>query len=218
MKFHLGSSPHFQPANKRFNHDFMQFPTPNFKLKIMKSILATFLLIGSSLFAQEFNKVVELDNGKTIMVGKINLDGLQSEPYANWFNTNYKNYSVDKSMVKMFRKQLKKHHIKLFLGTWCGDSKREVPRMLKILQEAKFPMNQLEIVALDRRKEHYKKSPTGEEKGLNIIKVPTMVFFKEQSEVNRIVESPLESLEEDMAQILSGEPYTPNYATLSKAK
>ncbi|WP_420320284.1 thioredoxin family protein [Flagellimonas sp.] len=184
----------------------------------MKSILVTFLFISSSLFAQEFNKVVELDNGKKIMVGKINLEGLQSEPYASWFNTNYKNYVVDKSMVKMFKKQLKKHRIKLFLGTWCGDSKREVPRMLKILNEAKFPMDQLEIVALDRRKEHYKKSPTGEEKGLNIIKVPTMIFFKKEQEVNRIVESPLESLEEDMAQILSDEPYTPNYATISKAK
>ncbi|WP_190809795.1 thioredoxin family protein [Flagellimonas sp. S3867] len=184
----------------------------------MKSILATFLMISTSLFAQEFNKEIELENGKTFMVGKINLEGLQSEPYANWFSTNYENYVVDKSMVKMFKKQLKKHHIKLFLGTWCGDSKREVPRMLKILHEAKFPMNQIEIVALDRRKEHYKKSPTGEEKGLDIIKVPTMVFFKKEKEVNRIVESPLESWEEDMAQIMTGKPYTPNYATLSKAK
>ena len=121
-------------------------------------------------------------------------------------------------MVKMFNKKLKKHQIKLFLGTWCGDSKREVPRMLKILQEAKFPMGQLEVVALDYRKGQYKKSPTGEEKGLNIIKVPTMIFFKKEKEVNRIVESPLESLEEDMAQIISNNPYTPNYATLSKAK
>ncbi|WP_420604142.1 TlpA family protein disulfide reductase [Flagellimonas sp.] len=184
----------------------------------MKSFVVTFLFISSSLFAQDFNKEVELENGKKFLVGKINLEGLQSEPYANWFNTNYKNYVVDKSMVKMFKKKLKKHQIKLFLGTWCGDSKREVPRMLKILQEAKFPMNQLEVVALDYRKGQYKKSPTGEEKGLNIIKVPTMIFFKKEKEVNRIVESPLESLEEDMAQIISNKPYTPNYATLSKAK
>lgn len=184
----------------------------------MKSILATLLLVSTSLLAQDFNQEIELDNGKKFMVGKINLKGLQSEPYAKWFNSNYENYTVDESMVKMFKKQLRKHHIKLFLGTWCGDSKREVPRMLKILHDAKFPMDQLEIVALDRRKGHYKKSPTGEEEGLNIIKVPTMVFFSAGKEVNRIVESPLESLEEDMAQIVTNKPYTPNYATLSKAK
>ncbi len=184
----------------------------------MKSILMTLLFVSSSLLAQDFNKEIELENGKKFLVGQINLEGLQSQPYANWFSTNYENYAVDKSMAKMFKKQLKKHQIKLFLGTWCGDSKREVPRILKILHEVKFPIDQLQIVALDYRKGHYKKSPTGEEKGLKIIKVPTMVFFKEGKEVNRIVESPLESLEEDMAQIMNGEPYTPNYATISKAK
>ncbi|MEX0315773.1 MAG: TlpA family protein disulfide reductase [Allomuricauda sp.] len=178
----------------------------------MKSILIALLFASTSLLAQDFNKEIELENGKNFLVGQITMEGLQSQPYANWFNANYENYAVDQSMLKMFRKKLKKHHIKLFLGTWCGDSKREVPRMLKILHEAKFPMNQLQIVALDYRKGHYKKSPTGEEKGLNIIKVPTLVFFKEGKEINRIVESPLESLEEDIAQIMTGEPYTPNYA------
>jgi len=71
---------------------------------------------------------------------------------------------------------------------------------------------------LDRRKGKVKNSPTGEERGLNIIRVPTMLFYKNGKEVNRIVESPIESLEEDMAQILSGQPYTPNYATLSGSK
>ena len=55
----------------------------------MKSIVVTFLFITTSLFAQDFNKEVELENGKKFLVGKINLEGLQSEPYANWFNTNY---------------------------------------------------------------------------------------------------------------------------------
>jgi len=178
----------------------------------MKPILAIFLLIGTSLFSQDFNKEIKLENGKKLMVGKINIEGLQAQPYANWFNTNYENYTVDKSLVELFKRQLKKHDIKLFLGTWCGDSKREVPRILKILHEANFPMDQLEIVALDRRKEHYKKSPTGEEKGLNIIKVPTMVFFKKGKETNRIVENPMETLEEDIAQIVKNRPYIPNYA------
>ncbi|SNY91924.1 thioredoxin family protein [Flagellimonas pacifica] len=184
----------------------------------MKSILVTFLLISTSIFAQDINKEIVLENGKKFMVGKINAEALQSQPYANWYNPNYQNYTVDKSMADMFKKKIKECNIKLFLGTWCGDSKREVPRILKILHEVKFPTDQLEIVALDGRKENYKKSPTGEEKSLNIIKVPTMIFFKEGKEINRIVESPLESLEEDMAQIVSGKPYTPNYATLSKAK
>ena len=104
------------------------------------------------------------------------------------------------------------YDIKLFLGTWCGDSKRESPKLIKILETADFPMEQLEIVALDYRKGLYKTSPTGEEKGLNIIKVPTIIFFKDGKEVNRIVESPLETLEQDIAQIVFKKDYVPNYA------
>ena len=162
--------------------------------------------------AQEFNKEVTLENGYTFLVGQINLEGLGLAPYNQWFQTGTENYTVDESMVKLFKKELKEYNIQLFLGTWCGDSKRETPRLIKILKAADFPMEQLEIVALDRRKELYKKSPTGEEAGLNIIKVPTIIFKKDGKEVNRIVESPLESLEEDMAQILLNKSYTPNYA------
>ncbi|RUA13321.1 MAG: thiol reductase thioredoxin [Flavobacteriia bacterium] len=179
----------------------------------MKHVLTTLLMLCIAVVsAQEFNQEIELENGQKLLVGKINLDGLQSEPYNNWFHKGHNDYTVDETMVSLFKKKLAKHDIKLFLGTWCGDSKREVPRMIKILETAQYPMDQLEIIALDRRQDHYKKSPTGEEKGLNIIKVPTLIFFKDGKEVNRIVESPLETLEEDMAQILLKKSYTPNYA------
>ncbi|WP_127018503.1 thioredoxin family protein [Flagellimonas beolgyonensis] len=162
--------------------------------------------------AQELNQEITLENGYAFMVGKINLEGLNTAPYQQWFQSGKENYEVDRTMVNLFKKELKAYTIKLFLGTWCGDSKRETPRIIKILEAADFPMEQLEIIALDRRKGLYKTSPTGEEKGFNIIKVPTIIFFKNGKEVNRIVESPMESLEEDMAQILLQGSYTPNYA------
>ena len=185
----------------------------------MKTIVTTVLsLFVFAAFGQEYNQEIVLENGKKFMVGKITQEGLESEPYQNWFQVGYESYMVDEQMTKMFQKKLKKHDVKLFLGTWCGDSKREVPRILKILEKCGHPSNQLEIVALDRRKEHYKKSPTGEEQGWNIVKVPTIIFLKDGKEVNRIVESPIASLEEDMAQILLGKPYTPNYAHLNKTR
>ncbi|MBO0321613.1 thioredoxin family protein [Muricauda sp. CAU 1633] len=179
----------------------------------MKHLFTTLLVLCTTVvFAQEFNKEIVQEDGKKFMVGKINLEGLHAEPYQQWFHQGMKTYPVDETLVKLFKKDLAQYNIKLFLGTWCGDSKRETPRFIKILEAADFPMEQLEIIALDRRKEHYKKSPTGEEKGLNIIKVPTMVFFKNGAEINRIVERPIASLEEDMAQIVQNKPYIPNYA------
>lgn len=179
----------------------------------MKNVFTAWLMLCIiCVSAQEFNREIITEDGRQLLVGQINLDGLNSEPYHNWFQNGQNNYRVDQTIVELFKEHLQAYHIKLFLGTWCGDSKRETPRIVKILEAAHFPMEQLEIVALDYRKGHYKKSPTGEEKGLNIIKVPTIIFFKDGKEVNRIVERPLDSLEEDMAQILLKKSYTPNYA------
>jgi thiol-disulfide isomerase/thioredoxin len=52
------------------------------------------------------------------------------------------------------------------MGTWCGDSKREVPRFIKILKSVDFPMENLKIVALDKRKEKYKKKPARRRMGV----------------------------------------------------
>jgi len=176
------------------------------------SILIILFLCVNLSFGQKLNQEIKTEKGHQFLVGPINLEGLQSEPYKNWFNSSYDNYSIDKSLTKLLKKQLEGYELKLFLGTWCGDSKREMPRMIKILKQAQFPLENLEIIALDRRKGFYKKSPSGEEKGLNIIKVPTLIFLKNGKEINRIVERPLASLEEDMLAILTSETYKPNYS------
>ena len=177
------------------------------------------LLFYISLFAiciqvhsQSTHQEIELPNGSTFLLGEITKKHLQTEPYQNWFKTNYDNYVVDRDLVKHFRKKLNSHEVLLFLGTWCGDSKREVPRMLKVLQASDFPEEQLKIIALDRRKGNYKKGLNGEEKGWNIKRVPTLIFLKNGEEVNRIVERPIDTIEEDFLTILTNTDYTPNYA------
>ncbi|SHG43633.1 thioredoxin family protein [Flagellimonas flava] len=183
----------------------------------MKTIIASLFLISTMFtYSQSLNQEILLEDGKQFLLGKIDLEGLQSSPYETWFNSGFDAYQVDQTLVALFKEGLNDHYIKLFLGTWCGDSKREVPRFLKILKAANFPMENIEIVALDRRKGKVKTSPTKEEKGLNIIRVPTMLFYKNGVESNRIVESPITSLEEDIAEIVHGKPYTPNYTTINK--
>ncbi|WP_299529705.1 thioredoxin family protein [Ulvibacterium sp.] len=174
------------------------------------SVFLFFTVLATGLFGQ--NQEVFLKDGRPFLLGKITLEAFEKEPYRNWYQKSYLDYGVDETLIRLFKLKLADCRIQLFLGTWCGDSKREVPRFIKILREADFPLENLEIIALDRRKEWYKKSPGGEEKGKNIKKVPTMLFLKNGTEINRIVESPVESLEEDMALILNGDKYVPNYA------
>ena len=171
--------------------------------------LVLFIFQGN---AQPKYEEIELSSGSTFLLGEITADHLTSMPYQKWYTTNFDSYAVDMRLVKLFDTKLREHEILLFLGTWCGDSKREVPRVLKILEAANFPKEQLRIVALDRRKDNYKKGLHGEEKGWDIKRVPTLILLKNGTEVNRIVERPVDTLEEDLLAILSNTTYTPNYA------
>ena len=153
--------------------------------------------------------------GQSHLLGKISQDELNQAPHNEWFTKNYKSYTVHSPLVNNIKKDLKRHTIKIFLGTWCGDSKKEVPAFLKILEDANFPKEQLEIICLDRESSVYKQSPGREEQGLNIHRVPAFIIYKNGTEVNRIVEHPISSLERDLASIVKGERYTPNYRVVS---
>lgn len=109
-------------------------------------------------------------------------------------------------MVTALGEALKGVDITLFLGSWCKDSKREVPRFFKILDAADYN-GDVELIAVDRRK----KTPENLQKGKDIKRVPTMIFKKDGEEIGRIVEYPVESLEKDIQKILSGQAYTHAY-------
>jgi thiol-disulfide isomerase/thioredoxin len=86
----------------------------------------------------------------------------------------------------------------VFLGSWCGDTKRELPRFLKIMEFLKFPETKIKLIGVDRTK----KAPVYTENIWNIEFVPTFIFLKNGMEIGRIVEQPVASLEQDMKQIL----------------
>ncbi|NER18703.1 thioredoxin family protein [Spongiivirga citrea] len=167
-----------------------------------KTLTLILILTGIIGNAQNLNKEIISKNDRPILVGQINKEGLTKEPYLPWFNQQYYNYELNQSAVKTIKKNLNDYKVQIFMGTWCGDSKRQVPRFYKILEAAKYDMTKLEVVGVSNAKEDYKKSPTGEEKGLNIKRVPTFILYKKGKEIGRIIERPTVSLEEDMLAII----------------
>jgi len=177
-------------------------------------ILATLLFISPLIItAQKINKVAKDHNNRELLLGKIDKTGLTQHSFAHWFTPNYNEYKIDTTIMNTIKTQLKNHKIVGFIGTWCGDSKREIPRFYKILESINYPMPNFSLIALDNAKDNYKKSPNGEEKGLHIIRVPTFIIYKNGKEINRIIESPVASLEKDLATIILGRDYVPNYIT-----
>ncbi len=148
--------------------------------------------------------------GDYLLLGKCKIEDFKKEPFSKWFNKNYKNYSPDTTFINKLKNNINDLEIIIFLGSWCGDSKREFPRFIKILDIINFNYNNLQIYALDRRKGKEMTTPTGIEKNYNIIRVPTFIFIKNNNEIGRIIETPVLSLEEDMFQIVIKNDYKPN--------
>ena len=150
-------------------------------------------------------------HGNSMLLGQCSKERLQEKPYDAWFNKNYADYKIDTVSAEILKDKLRGKKIELFMGTWCGDSRREVPRMFKILDYCGVKQKNIELVMLDSRDSLYKQSPTHEERGLHIHRVPDLIIFEKDKEMGRIVESPVVSLEKDMLSIIHEEGYVPNY-------
>jgi thioredoxin 1 len=88
--------------------------------------------------------------------------------------------------------------VKILFGTWCHDSEREVPRMLKLLTASGVKEDNISLISLDIRKEE----PEGRAKALDVRFTPTFIFFSDDVELGRIIERPLESLQADIAAMV----------------
>lgn len=146
-------------------------------------------------------------DGNEILVGKISYAQM-TQYSAAWFDKEYDLYKVNAERLAQIKPLLKDKRVVLLMGTWCEDSQREVPGMMKILNEGGYNTAEMEIIAVDEDK----RTKTDLEKDYNLAYVPALIFFDEDKEMNRIVEFPINTLEQDILDILSGKEYKNAYA------
>jgi tetratricopeptide (TPR) repeat protein len=161
------------------------------------------------------NAEIKNEQGNIILAGHCSLAMLTKEPYHQWFDTNYIKYNPDTSAINAISPLLRNKEIEIFLGSWCGDSKREVPRMIKILNAASFDTSNLRLIFVDNSTKTYKQSPWHEEREKNIHHVPTIIIYEHNKETGRIIETPVVSLEKDFLAILQKNPYLPGYKAIA---
>lgn len=165
-------------------------------------------------FSQPINRSFESASGRITLLGEVTIDRLNQEPFGEWFAKNHDEYQVDEKTTVDLSKA---DSITIFMGTWCGDSRREVPRFVKILESADYDLSKLKILCLNTGFQNYKQAPEREERGMNIHRVPTFIFHgNDGGEVGRIVEEPVTSLEADINTVLKGEAYETAYPTAKR--
>jgi thiol-disulfide isomerase/thioredoxin len=171
------------------------------KLPTMKKIALLIFLscIQIAAFAQYgFEKSKDNTNGMLVYKGEFSFDDLKKESEFIWLAAGAKSYKPDTASVAFLKQHLGKFNIVVLMGTWCDDSHLQIPRLYKTLEAVSFPANQCKVYGVDREKQ----TLGIESKLYQLFKVPTIIVFKGQQEIGRIVETPTKSIEADIVAII----------------
>lgn len=142
------------------------------------------------------SQIIERDNIK-MLYGYISKDQLYFD-YPSW-KVEEDSYRTFEPAIQELSTLSEKINIEIFIGTWCSDSEREVPRFFKVIEDAGIvPLLTIDLWAVDRKKT----LDSNLAQLRNIERVPTFIFYRDKQEIGRIIESPDELLEQDMALIL----------------
>lgn len=165
-----------------------------------------FLLLSFLSLSMKAQKEI-ISQNRADFIGVKTKSFFKQQPHIKWFDESYDHYELDTKTISKLKKHLDGITIKVFMSVWCHDSHREIPRLYKILEAIDFNENKLEMVALNR----VKKTPDNLQEGFNILRTPTLIFYKNGKEISRFVEHPQKNLEKDMLTILRGKNYKHAY-------
>ncbi|PJA97683.1 MAG: thioredoxin [Ignavibacteriales bacterium CG_4_9_14_3_um_filter_30_11] len=166
----------------------------------MKSeFVVIFIVLFSVITFSQNKKIKDPKTKAPMLIGEIDRTAFQDSVFSWWFNSEYNMYEVDTSSVQVEKDKINNYDLTLVMGTWCSDTRREVPRLFKILDYLNYPIDKLKIYAVDRSK----KGLSGEIDSLKIQRVPTIIFNKNNKETGRIIEGPTETIEKDIVKIIT---------------
>lgn len=166
----------------------------------MIKLILVILLSVSAINAQQFNNsTIDTVKNNKMLIGYCTREAFQDTAFKVWFDEQYHNYQPDYEVLDELEGKLDDISITIVMGTWCSDSKEQIPSFYKILDELKYDTNKITLICVDRKK----KGLSDEANGLNIELVPTIIFYRINEEIGRIIETPAESLEKDMLEIVS---------------
>lgn len=171
----------------------------------MQNKLVFCFIILSILFSCSSQKnvnrvIVDPNINKEILIGKVNEVGLKNYKVFKDADIYYKNYKVDEQLIEKIAELSKDITITVVFGSWCGDSKSNVPIFKKIVDKSGFDTSKVEYIAVDRKK-------SGGDIDISELKVeyvPTFIFYRKYKEIGRIIEYPKgKNIEEDWIYIVS---------------
>lgn len=166
----------------------------------MLKYLIVLVIITASLKsnAQDYKITVDEKNGEPLILGYCPASEMNDSVFNNTWTTEYNNYQPDFETLDKLEGRLDHIIITIVFRSTCSDSREQLPRLFKIINELNYDLNSITLIGVNREKKGLSK----EAEGLEIELVPTIIFYKDGNEIGRIVETPAESLEKDLLKFL----------------
>ncbi len=149
-------------------------------------LLTVFCFISVTVFAQNND-----------IVGPTSEEEIRSEHRV--FDIYTERYTPDPESVRFLSQIQDSVKIYVLFGTWCHDSKKQIPAFMKTLEEANNPLIDVDYIAVTRKKT----DPDNFYKRWDLKLTPTFVIYRAEKELGRIIEEPTKRLEEDLVEILA---------------
>lgn len=165
----------------------------------MKKIIISFCILVISSGILSISSPAYASEDDPILTGKTARADLQKQPYAKWFTKNYDDYKTDAETIEILKKISQDVKITIIMGTWCHDSQREVPRAFKIFDAANITDQNITIITVQK----FAQRDPEMIKKYKINGVPIIIISKNDKELGRILESPNDTLEKDIVEILN---------------
>lgn len=159
-----------------------------------------FLVLSLSTFSQINQEIEDTQHKQIILIDQVDKAGFLMDNYKTWFTMEYESYKPNLLVMDSLKSglaQVGKIKILVFMATWCHDSREQMPRFLKII-EPLTDFVEVEIFALDE----FKTCPSKDISAFEIERVPTFLFYKDDTIIGKIIESPNESIEADFLKML----------------
>ena len=164
-------------------------------------LLSLGIFSGISLFSQESKTnqtVFDSTSNHDIMIGYCNMAGISDTAFNSAYREEYKVYKPDKEIIDQIYPLLDGIILTIVMGSWCSDSREQVPRFCKVFDLARHSSPDPTLICVDRGK----KAGDVSLKGMDILKVPTFIVYFNGRELGRIIESPKTTMEKDFLEIL----------------
>ncbi len=167
---------------------------------MLKYLIPLAIIISTiQLNAQDFKITTDEKNSEPLILGYCPASIIIDSLFKDTWTTEYDNYKPDYKTLDSLEGKLENVNIKIVFRSTCSDSREQLPRLFKILNELNYDVNSITLIGVSREKQGL----SNETEGLEIELVPTIIFYKDGSEIGRIVETPVESLEKDLLRIIS---------------